>query len=74
MYNLNIKFILGISLLIISAFSKASAQTVLSDAERQSIIAQIMNEQKDSLNNTANKPTSKTLDNFQLSGYLEIYY
>ena len=74
MKYVNVKLILGISLFIIGTFSKMSSQTILSGAERQSIIAQIKNELKDSLNSVAKKSNSKTLDNFQISGYLEIYY
>ena len=74
MKYLDIKLILGLGIIMIGAFNNINAQTFLSEVERRSVIAQIKNELKDSLNNTYNKPNSKTLDNFKISGYLETYY
>ncbi|MEP7196603.1 MAG: outer membrane beta-barrel protein [Saprospiraceae bacterium] len=57
---LNKNLILGISLFMIGALSNVNAQTVLSDAERQSIIAQIKNELK--------------TNPLTFSGYVDAYY
>jgi len=66
--------VVGFSLLILGAFSNVNAQTILSDAERQSIIQQIKSELKDSVNNSDDKPKPQILDNLKISGYLETYY
>jgi hypothetical protein len=66
--------VLGFSLFILGAFSNVNAQTILSDAERQTIIQQIKSELKDSVNNSDDKPKPQILDNLKISGYLETYY
>ncbi len=51
-----------------------SAQSTLSDADRQSIVQQVKKEVIDSLNNDPQKPIGQISISLSISGYLETYY
>ncbi|MCC6253128.1 MAG: porin [Bacteroidia bacterium] len=51
-----------------------SAQSTLSDADRQSIVQQVKKEVIDSLNNEPQKPIGQISKSLSISGYLETYY
>lgn len=57
-----------------SAIHLLSAQSSLSDADRQAIVQQVKKEVIDSLNNEPQKPIGQISKSLSISGYLETYY
>lgn len=61
-------------LFVNSSIAIANAQTVLSEADRQVMIQQVIKEVLDSVKYEQPKPFAQLLKSFTISGYIETYY